>query len=339
MAIQTATNQLAELTLVAAPRSSPAASTANPLTAVSFAPSSLATRSAGTAPAISPPINGQQPQAGSHGVGAEHALEVLRHGKHDADHGQDRDRDQDDPPGVGRRREQVQLNQRLSARTAALPALVPEEPDKHRHASADRHQCADAHPAMLARLDQAIGQAYQASGRGNDADCVHAGTVCRARLRDQPRGHGQPDQGDRDVDQEHPAPPVASEQPAAEDRPDRQREEVRTRPDTDCPRTFLLGEQHGERREHHHDDPGSGHAEQHPGCDERAWRRRVGAQRRSGSEQRQRTKQHLLAAVPVAKQAGREHRRGQDQQVAGREPLQIRLRGVQRAWPALAARR
>ena len=39
--------------------------------------------------------------------------------------------------------------------------------------------------------------------------------------------------------------------------------------------------------------------------------------------------QDLLAAVPVTQQAGREHRRGQHQEVSRREPLQVGLRRVQ----------
>ena len=58
MAIQAATKPVPEVTLVVAPISKPAASTANPAATVIFAPIRAATRSAGTAPTIRPPISG-----------------------------------------------------------------------------------------------------------------------------------------------------------------------------------------------------------------------------------------------------------------------------------------
>ena len=88
-------------------------------------------------------------------------------------------------------------------------------------------------------------------------------------------------------------------------------------PDADRPGPLLLSEEHRERRQGHHDDSGPGHAEDHSGRDEVAWRSGVGGQRRSGTEQRQRRQHHLLAAVPVAKQPGRQHGRRQHEEVAG----------------------
>jgi hypothetical protein len=54
-----------------------------------------------------------------------------------------------------------------------------------------------------------------------------------------------------------------------------------------------------------------------------------GDRQRADPEQRQRAKEDLLAAVAVAEQPGWQQRRGQDQGVAGDEPLQVRGGGVQ----------
>ena len=153
--------------------------------------------------------------------------------------------------------------------------------------------------------------------------------MCRPRARYEDRGGGEADHGHRHVQKEHPTPPVIGEQPATEDGPDGQGDEVSGRPHTNGLRPLLLAEQHGERRKCHDDDAGTGDAKHDSRRDELADRPRIRARRGARSEEGERAEHHLLSPVAVAEQPERQHRRGEDEQIAGREPLQVGLGRMQ----------
>jgi hypothetical protein len=81
----------------------------------------------------------QKPQARDDGISAENALEVLRHGEQDADHGEDRHRREQHAPSERGGAEQREVDQRLTAGPGAESAFPAEESDQQRH-SADHHE-------------------------------------------------------------------------------------------------------------------------------------------------------------------------------------------------------
>ena len=68
------------------------------------------------------------------------------------------------------RAEQRQIEQRLAAGPMGQPALPGEEADQQRHSGEDHEQGADVAPAVLACLDQAVGQDDQPGGGGRHPD-------------------------------------------------------------------------------------------------------------------------------------------------------------------------
>ena len=240
-AIHTATKRPLEPTLIVDPRKSPTASRTKPAATATLAPTSCDDSGRGNGSDDEPGDERQQPQARSHGGRAEHALEVLRHGEQDAEHGQDREHGEDHAPGERGRGEQRQVEQRLTARPAGQPAFPGEEADQQRH-TADHHgQGVDVAPAVLAGLDQAVGQDHQPGGRGRHPDEVQARALRGAGLRHQGDDGDQGHHDDGHVDQEHPAPPVVRQQPATEDRADREGHEGGRRHDPHGLGPLLLG--------------------------------------------------------------------------------------------------
>ena len=96
----------------------------------------------------------QQAQAAAEGVCAGHALEVLRHGEDQPEHGERDRRDQDRPPGEARRVEQAEVEQRLAVAADGAP-LPQDERDQDEQAGEQGKQRRDAAPALLACLDRA----------------------------------------------------------------------------------------------------------------------------------------------------------------------------------------
>jgi hypothetical protein len=123
---------------------------------------------------------------------------------------------------------------------------------------------------MLTGLDQAVDQRDQPKDGQGHPDGVKSGAFVRAGFRHQREDRDRAGQRDGHVDQEHPPPPVVGQQPASEDRAERQRHERRRRHDPARPRALLFLEQHWQGREPHHDQPRPSQREQHSRRDERA---------------------------------------------------------------------
>ena len=175
----------------------------------------------------------QQPQAAAHRVHAEDGLEELGRREQQAEHREDAERLQDGPPGEPGRPEQPEIHERLPAgrlvrrSSHATKAASTATPPDHR---GDRRRRG---PAVLPGRDETVDQRGQAAARGHDPHRVQAGAAGGTRLRHQHHDRDQADHHHRDVQQEHPAPPVVGQQPAAEDRADRQGQEVGRRPGAD----------------------------------------------------------------------------------------------------------
>ena len=178
-AIHAATYRPPELTLVIAPATSPAASSTNPAATATLAPTRRTMRDAGKAPAISPPTRGSSrrpepiavvPSTPWKYCGMVNKMPSMAHDRH---HGEDH------APGERGRAEQRQIDQRLAAGPAGQPALPAEEADQQRHAGDHQGQGAGIAPAVLAGLDQAVGQRHQPGGRGRHPDEVQARALRR----------------------------------------------------------------------------------------------------------------------------------------------------------------
>ena len=171
---------------------------------------------------------------------------------------------------------------------------------------------------------------HQPGGRGRHPDEVQAWALRGAGFGHQGDDGDQGHHDDGHVDQEHPAPPVVRQQPTTQDGADREGHEGGRRHDPHGLGSLPLAEQHREDGERHDDQPGAGEADEHPGGHELAHRCRIGTSGGSHPEEGQGDEEDLLAAVTVAQKAGREHRRGQHEEVPRREPLEVGLRRMQR---------
>ena len=181
-AIHAATKPSLDPTPVVAPRSIPAASSANPSATVIFAPTTRATRSAGTAPTTSPPISGKsrkpEPMASVQSTpwkncGIVNSTPIMARIAVAA---------RITPQVKEAERKSIEVHQWLASRTAAEPAFPEEESNQHHQACDHPDQAASITPTILSRLDQTIGHADQADGRGDHPDRVQAGTQWGARL-------------------------------------------------------------------------------------------------------------------------------------------------------------
>ena len=210
------------------------------------------------------------------------------------------------------------------------PGLPEYEGREDRYGGDRRNDGVARAPAEVARLDEAVHQHGQAATGEDNAGQVDGRTVLAARLRHE-HGHGhQPDQHDRHVHQEDPAPPEVGEDVATHDRPERQSKEVTGGPDPHRPRPLGLREEDRDDRQRHDQQRGAGHAEHGARRDEGVGVRGIGARDRRDAEQGNRADQDGLAAVAIAEKAGRQHARGKGKGVGGYEPLQLRFGGVER---------
>ncbi len=163
-------------------------------------------------------------------------------------------------PGERRSRARSQTaNTTSSAAPPSMPASAPAEPQP---------SC----PALTSPKVSTPRPALEVSTPTGSS----AGGAFAARLRQQDHDRDDREHDDRQVHQEDPAPPVVGQDPAADDRPERQRDEVGGGPDADRARPLLGGEQHRDAGEHERDDERRAEPEhrlrgdEHAGCGRRS---------------------------------------------------------------------
>ena len=140
----------------------------------------------------------------------------------------------------------------------------------------------------------------------------------------------QRDEGDRHdghVDEEYGTPPGIGQQPAAEDRADRERRDGHRDHDRDGRRPLTLGEEGGEHREGERQEEGGRDPEKRARCDQCAGRRRVRAGQRCDPEQDEGSNEQALAPEAIAEQACRQEHGCERERVGVDEPLQVARRG------------
>jgi hypothetical protein len=225
-------------------------------------------------------------------------------------------------PAEPGRAEQLQVRERLAA-AVGDPALDEGQQAKYRDTSRDEHQGRRVGPAVLPRLDEAVGQRDHAQGGYCKTRQVDARPPLRPGLRHQHRDRGERDDHDRDVDQEDRAPPEVAEQVAADDRADREAEHGRPGDGGDRLLPLLRCEQDGKHGKREGEDRRRADAEHGAGGDELADRGRVGTGGRAGTEEDQGDEQHPLATVAVAEQARGQDQRREHEAVGVGDPLQV----------------
>ena len=149
----------------------------------------------------------------------------------------------------------------------------------------------------------------------------------------------KPNDADRQVDVEDPAPRDVGDEPTADDRPERGREHGRD----DQHRRRLGPLQRRERAEQHRGADRRQHAAadalQHAERDELVQAVRLPAERRREREHREREEEHLLRADPVADPARRRDPDRERQQIPEHDPLDRGRAGVRTRGRASASRR
>jgi hypothetical protein len=121
------------------------------------------------------------------------------------------------------------------------------------------------------------------------------------------------------------------EQPAADDRADRQPERGRGRPGPDGLAQFVGVEDPRQDRHRQRQDGGRAEAQGQPDRDQRGRGAGPQAGQRAEAEQAHPGDQQPLVAMSVAEHPHREHGGGQGQQVAAADPLQLCVVGSQLA--------
>ena len=117
---------------------------------------------------------------------------------------------------------------------------------------------------------------------------------------------------------------------AADDRSERQGQEVAGRPDAHGARPLGLREQDRHHGEGHDDERRPGHAENRSGGDERGRGGGIRAGDRHDAEDDESAQENGLPAVAVAQQTRGQHGGGERESIRGDEPLQLGFGSVQR---------
>ena len=216
----------------------------------------------------------------------------------------------------------------VQRRVVAAP-LVLDEPGQHRDADQDRAPGHRAAEAVLAAVDDAVGEGDQADHGEQHAEHVDPAGPRVTRLGDQQRHQDHAGNDHRHVDQEDRAPPEVLQQRAAEDRADRHGETDRTGPDPDGPTTLARVEDVGDDRQRHRHDGRAADPHQGAGRDELAGALGVRGEQRRQAEQHQTDHQEALAAGAVAEHPEGEQQPGEDQRVGVDGPLQLALAGAE----------
>ena len=266
--------------------------------------------------------HGQQPQAGAQRIDSDDRLVVGRHREQQAEHGKRHHGGEDRAPGKTARAKQRQVDQRPPGAMARHDALPSCECEQHQDAGDHAKQVERLAPALLPGLDQAVAQHGQPQTRQHDADVVDPGTMGAARFGHEQRHRDQREGDHRHIDEKHGAPPEVGEQPAAEDRPDREGHHRHAEHDGERPLALVLREQDGDHSDRQRQDEGGAEPQKRASGDELQRRGRVGAGQRGHPEQHEGDDQQAFAAVAVAEQAGGQQHGGKNEAVRDDEPLQ-----------------
>ena len=150
-----------------------------------------------------------------------------------------------------------------------------------------------------------------------------------ARLRDVGQDPADPDDDDRDVDQEHRAPPEVLEQEPAEQRPEGDRATDCRCPDADRLAALRGREDHGDDRQRHGQHRRAADAHQPTRDDQLHRGLGEGAEQGRRGEQQEADDQDLAPAVAVAEDAPGEQQGGEHQGVGVDRPDQLALGGAE----------
>ena len=185
---------------------------------------------------------------------------------------------------------------------------------------------------MVRRLDDAVDQDRHGSGRQRDTGPVGARRARIARGGHVARHEQRGQSGDRGHREEDARPGEVLEQPAAHDRPERDRHAGARSPKPDRPRALAaLDEDVGDDRERGRED--HRRAEPHYAArdDQLARGRGQAAANGREAEHGETREQHALAADAVARAAHRQQQGREDEAVGVHDPLELARGRVQLA--------
>jgi hypothetical protein len=171
-------------------------------------------------------------------------------------------------------------------------------------------------------------------GEADDRQCgpahVEAGLGGVPGLGQEPAAGDEREDDERDVDEQHRAPPEVLEQPAAGDRSDGDAEPGDAGPGGDGPRPLLrVGEQVGDDRQGRRHDEGGAEAEHGSGGDQLLDAARERSGDRGDAEERQSAGQGAASPVAVTEAPGGQQQAGEHQDVGVDDPLEIAGRGTE----------
>ena len=231
----------------------------------------------------------------------------------------DRDRAR---PRERRAAEEAHLEERLPA-----AELVENERHEAREREREQRQDPRRRPAGPGSLDDRVGQRRQRRDHEQLPDRVEPARVRGTRLGHERGGQHERDRADRDVHEEHRAPPDRVHEGPAEDRPERHAQSEHRAPHPDRDRALarvvehVADDRHRDRVEHRSPD-----CLKHPERDQQLQGRGDPAQERAEREHHEPRLEHPLAPDAVGgrsrqhQQAGQHQRVGVDRPTAGPTP-------------------
>jgi hypothetical protein len=183
---------------------------------------------------------------------------------------------------------------------------------------------------MSPALDQPVGQRGEGADAERLAGEVDAAGVRIGRLGERADAEGQAGNGDRNVDEEHPAPARSGDEGAADRGTEPQSGARQGGVEADGADALPRD---GERRRHQgqarRGQRGAPDPLQRPADVELRHRGRQAAQQRAGGEQRHAEAEQPLAAEPVGERPAGQQQRGERQRVCIDHPLDAGESGVQ----------
>ena len=229
--------------------------------------------------------------------------------------------------GEARVSEQAQVEHRSVA--GALPGHERRREQRGEREAGERSRAA---PAVIRRLDDRVDEQPDHRRREREPDPVGPRRGRIARCRHGPCHEGGRDRGDRRHREEDARPVERLEQPAADDRSERDRRAGGRAPESDRPRALAaLGEDVGDQRQRGRKDHRGSDAHHAPRDDQLPGTVGQPAGDARQAEHAEAREQHPLAPEAVAEAPRGEYRSGEQQVVGVDDPLQLRVRGVQLA--------
>ncbi len=244
---------------------------------------------------------GERPDAGRERAVAVHELEVLGEDEETAEQGEeghcDRARRGRERPGG----EDAQIDERVLD-----PELPPDEDRECRQTHGRFGERLEPGPAAGRGFDDGVDDRYERAADQHRADGVERASPRLRRLGHDPEHAGEGNRDDRDVHEEHAAPPEVGKEEAAESRADDDPDTGHCRPCRDRLRPLTRREDCIQDRERRGHDESGAEAHQDSIGDQHAGTRGEGSGQAAEGEDAETADERQATAVAVAERPGRD---------------------------------